>query len=102
MRDVAAWASELPPDSAVGRAVDPYVGERTTTNELLRMVEHGVRVVAWISAHGKRHDYPKPIKFPWDERPEAVWRGDALDWDKAVEALGNDERFAAVMARLTK
>ena len=101
MREVAAWAANIPPDSAVGRAVNEYMDERTTTNELLRAIEHGVRVTAWATARGRRHDYPKPVKFPWDKR-EQVWQHDALDWDEAVEALGGDERFAAVMARLTK
>lgn len=100
-RDVAAWVANLPPDSAVGRVFDPYLDERTTTNELLRLIEHGVRVVAWVGSQGKRHDYPRPLRFPWDERAGEVWRGDALDWDDAVDALGGDDRLAAVMARLT-
>ena len=86
----------LPPDSAVWRASNPH-WQRTPEIDLLRMVEHGVRVLAWQQTADatKGRNYPKHVPLPWDE-PERVWSSDALSLD---EDFG-DARMRAALDRV--
>ena len=95
LRDVAAWAAHLPPESATARALDPH-WQRSNEVELLRVMEHGIRVLAWQRTEdGKRgRNAPEPIPLPWDPPPEGTIRGDAMTWDEAADFLGWGEEMS--------
>ena len=86
LTEVCDMAVQMPLDSAVRRSVDPH-WQRTPEIDILRDVEHGLRVLAWqqtkSATRGK--DYPEPMRLPWDPEPEGTIKGDAMsteDWDK--------------------
>ena len=98
LRDVAAWAAYLPPESATARSMDAH-WQRTPEVDLLREVEYGVRVLAWQkTADGsKGRNAPERLALPWDPKPDG--RPDAYEWDDLADALGGDPRLAEFMAR---
>lgn len=85
-RDLYIVIRHAPPGSAVYRAVAGDEWHRTPELEFLREIEHNLRVLAWQNGNGKSHDYPEPIRLPWD--PPLAARPDAMDWDEAFEWLG--------------
>lgn len=90
LREVAAFAANLPPQCATHRAVDPHWA-RTNETELLRAVEFGVRVLIWqqTEAGSKGHDRPEPVKLPWDTpNDDGAIRGDVMTWEEAAAEFG--------------
>lgn len=89
LREVAAMASHLPPDSAIRRAMDEH-WQRTPQIDLLREIEHDLRILAWQQtkdgSRGLR--YPEPVRLPWDPEPDESMKGDALPIDEMAEWLG--------------
>lgn len=96
LTEVADMVAHLPPESAVMRAASEHP-DRTAEVDLLRLVEHGVRVLAWQKTRdaSRGSNYPKPIRLPWDE-PERVWSSDVLDFS---EDFG-DARMRAALDRV--
>lgn len=96
LTEVADMVAHLPPESAVMRAANPHP-DRSLTLDLLQLVEHGVRVLAWQQTADatKGRNYPKYVRLPWDE-PERVWSSDALSFD---EDFG-DARMRAALDRV--
>lgn len=92
--------AHLPRESATVRATQPNAGH-TDELELLRQIEHDLRVLAWQKTKDGQdgRNLPVPYRFDWEPR-DTVWEHDVLDWDEAAEKLGGDPRLAAVMARL--
>lgn len=101
LSDVAAWAANLPPDSACARAMDPWDGQRTNEVELLRLIEFTLRVVNHNVRKDRFAQPPEPIPLPWDPKPDAVWVGVEIRWEDAPAALGGDERLARAMGLTT-
>lgn len=86
----------LPPESAVWRAANPH-WQRNLEVDLLRTVEHGVRVLAWQQTvdASKGRNYPDPLRLPWDE-PVKAFGSDVLDFS---EDFG-DARMRAALDRV--
>jgi len=99
LRDVAAWAAYLPPESATARSMDAH-WQRTPEVDLLREVEYGVRVLAWQkTADGsKGRNVPERLTLPWDVKPEPT--NDAHEWHDLPESLA-DPRLLAAMGLTT-
>lgn len=95
MCEVAAWAAHLPPDSATARALNPD-WQRTIDVDLLRLVEHGIRVLAWQKTKdgSAGRNAPEPIPLPWDPEPEGLIKGDSMDWDEAAAFLGWEDEMS--------
>lgn len=85
--EAADMVAYLPPESAVWRASNPH-WQRSLEVDLLRSVEHDLRVLAWQQGSRKRHEYPEPIPLPWDVRPEPVMAGEPMEWDAAADWYG--------------
>lgn len=90
--EVCDMAAGLPPDSAVRRAVDPH-WQRTPDIDLLREIEHGLRVLAWQQTKpaSKGIGYPEPMRLPWDPDPEGTVKGDRMTTEEMDEFLGWDK-----------
>lgn len=60
---MADLVENLPPGCALWRATG---GPMSWTQDmhLLAAVKHGLDVLAWQNAHGKKSDYPKLIPYP--------------------------------------
>lgn len=99
LRDVAAWAAYLPPESATARSMDAH-WQRTPEVDLLREVEHGVRVLAWQQTKdgSKGRNAPERLALPWDVKPEPT--NDAHEWHNLPESLA-DPRLLAAMGLAT-
>lgn len=84
-------AAHLPPDSACRRALDKH-WQRTAEVDLLRDIEHGLRVLAWqnTKAGSKGMGYPEPMPLPWDPEPDGTLRGDRMTLEEAADWLGWD------------
>lgn len=89
--DMAGW---LPPDSATRRALDPH-WQRTPDIDLLREVEHDLRVLAWQNTReGSRgRGFPEPLRLPWDPEDSSIVKGDRMTLDEAAEWLGWSDRL---------
>ena len=96
---MADWAANLPLDSATHRAINPH-WQRSLEVDLLREVEHDLRVIAWMETKdgGRGRNFPERLELPWDPKPESI-RGDAYDWSDLADALGGDQRLIEFMAR---
>ena len=97
LSEVAAWADNLPSDSAVARAVDPFVEYRSVEAELLRGMDYLMQVINFNVRREPTADWPEPLRFPWDPKPEPKWLGVVMAWDDAPAALGGDPRLAKAM-----
>ena len=97
LRDVAAWAAYLPPESATARSMDAH-WQRTPEVDLLREVEYGVRVLAWQkTADGsKGRNVPERLALPWDE--SAHDRPDSYAWGDLPESLADPRLLTAMGA----
>lgn len=92
--EVADLAGNLPPDSAVARALDPE-WFLTADTYLLRAIEHGIRVVAWQRTKDATlrtpQDYPTPTPLTSTEaeaaRPERE-KYDAMPMQEMAKFLG--------------
>lgn len=92
LSDIAAWAAHLPPESAVRRAADPH-WQRTPELDMLREVEHDLRILAWQQSKdgAKGLNSPERIALPWDAPPEGTIQGDRMTLDEAAAWLGWDQ-----------
>jgi hypothetical protein len=92
LTEVCDMAVNLPLDSAVRRSVDPH-WQRTPEIDILRDVEHNLRVLAWqqTSSAKKGIGYPEPMRLPWDADPEGTVKGDRMTTDEMDEFLGWDK-----------
>lgn len=93
LTEVAAMAMHLPPDSATRRALDPH-WQRTMELDMLREVEHDIRILLWQNANsGKRvtSALPQPIPLPWDPKPRGTIEVDRMTTDEADKWLGWDK-----------
>ena len=84
------WAQ---PDTAIYKAVNPH-WQQTPELELLRAMEHTLRVLAWqkTEAGSKGRDVPEPVPFPWDAPPSR--ENDSVSWDEAAHLLGWEAEMA--------
>lgn len=82
----ACLAAQLPAESRCARAVDPRAAW-TAGEWMLRSIEHGVRVLAWMQTRdgerGRRR--PRPVPAP-GEREDAARRAAATD-TAAIDAI---------------
>ena len=94
--------AHLPPDSAVWRASNPH-WQRTPEIDLLRMVEHGVRVLAWQQTKDaeRGRNFPEAIRLPWDE-PARLWTPDVLTFDEDFGDPRMREALDRVRAQLNR
>ena len=85
-------AAYLPPESATRRALDPH-WQRTPEVDLLREVEHDLRILAWQQTQdgSKGRNVPERIPLPWDAPPEGSLRGDRMTLDEIDAWLGWDQ-----------
>ena len=92
LTEVCDMATQLPLDSAVRRSVDEH-WQRTPEIDLLRDIEHDLRVLAWqqTSSGSKGTGYPEPMRLPWDPPPEGTVKGDRMTTDEMDEFLGWDK-----------
>lgn len=92
LHEVADMAVHLPIESATHRAVNPH-WQRTPELDLLRDMEHRLRVLAWQQTEkGSRgRDYPEPVRLPWDPEPAGVVKGDRMTTDEWDKHLGWDK-----------
>ena len=97
-RDLLVIVRHAPATSAIVRALDPN-WQRTPEVDLLREVEHGVRVLAWQQTRdgSKGRNAPERLRLPWDA--VETDRPDSYEWDDLAAALGGDSRLAEFMAR---
>lgn len=91
--EVAAMAAYLPPEAACRRVMDEH-WQRTPEIDLLRSVEHSLRVLAWQNTEAARkgNGYPEAVQLPWDPEPEGTIKGDRMTLEEAAEWLGWDTR----------
>jgi hypothetical protein len=84
-------AAHLPPDSAVRRALDPH-WQRTPAVDLLRLIEHTLRILAWQPTldGSKGRNVPERLTLPWDAAPEGTIQGDRIPLDELHTWLGWD------------
>jgi hypothetical protein len=92
LTEVSDMASQMPLDSAVRRSVDPH-WQRTPEIDILRDVEHMLRVLSWqqTTSATKGIGYPEPMRLPWDPDPEGTVKGDRMTVDEADKFLGWDK-----------
>ena len=83
-RDLSVIVRQAQPDTALYKAMAGDRWPRTTELELLRMIERGVRVLAWQQGRPGQ-PYPELIEMPWDE--PAVPRPDEQDFDAVVASM---------------
>lgn len=81
------------PGSAIFSELSPRPQDANLI-ELLRAIEHGVRVLDWRTARGRVHEYPERIPLSWDPKPEGAIQGDSMDWDDAAAFLGWEAEMA--------
>lgn len=92
--EVADFVGNLPPDSAVARALNPAGWDVTTDTHLLRAIEHDLRVLAWQSTADARAREPQhyPVELPLTEaeaeaqKPEREF--DAMPIEEMNRILG--------------
>ena len=72
--------------------MDPH-WQRTPEVDLLREVEHDLRVLAWqqTEAGSKGRDVPERIPLPWDPAPDDLIQGDVMALDELDAWLGWDK-----------
>lgn len=85
--EVADMAMHLPPDSAVRRVLDPH-WQRTNEIDLLREIEHDLRILAWQNSASRSTPVPERIPLPWDPAPAGTMQGDRMTMDEADAFLG--------------
>lgn len=94
LEEVTHMAANLPLDSAVRRSVDEH-WQRTPELDILRKLEHDVRILMWQNtsdgAKGRMSSYPEPMRLPWDPAPEGTVQGDRMSFEEADEFLGWDK-----------
>jgi hypothetical protein len=86
LTEVADMVAHLPPEAAVHRAADPH-WRRTNEVEILRLMEHGIRVLGWQKTRDGQagRNVPEPLPMPWDPPTERGIRGDSMTWDEAAD-----------------
>ena len=94
--DLAVLVRAAQPGSAIYATRPRHL--HTNELELLRQIEVGIRTMTWSWSAKKGTPPPEPMVFPWEDDDRNGWRGDALEWDEAVDALGGDERLRNLMA----
>lgn len=63
--------------------------------EMLRAIEHGIRVLDWRQIGKQSVPFPVPIRLAWDPPVEGALRGDVLDWDQAASFFGWEAEMSA-------
>jgi hypothetical protein len=93
LSEVADMAVYLPPDSAVRRALDEH-WQRTPEIDLLREIEHDLRIIAWQKTKDGQRGIrpPEPLRLPWDPPSETdKIVGDVMTTDEMAKWLGWDK-----------
>lgn len=80
-------AMHLPPDSAVARKLNPH-WQRTPEIDLLRELEHSLRVLIWQNTGNRNSAVPERIPLPWDPAPDGTIEGDRMSLEEADAFLG--------------
>lgn len=89
-----AMALNLPPESALGRAV----AEPSTTPpdafvlEMLRLIEFRIHNLVWQNSGDGRRGFnpPSPVDFPWHTDEAGPDMPDALSWEDIADMTGDD------------
>lgn len=89
LRDVAAMVYHLPLDSATYRTHEDH-WQRTIEIDLLREIEHSIRIADWRTYAKRGSQPPEAIPLPWDPEPDGQVRGDVLTADEMDQWLGWD------------
>lgn len=68
-RDLVVIVKHCPPDSALRQALPESGPSPTDTPQLLRDIEHGIRVLQWQNQGKDDHPYPEPYRWPGEKTP---------------------------------
>lgn len=90
LSEICDYAANLPPESAVRRSLDPH-WQRTPELDMLREMEHELRVLIWQNGSGRAASYPEPMRMPWDPDPDGTVKGERMTFDEMDEFLGWDK-----------